>query len=102
MLRLFAAVALALLPAPAIAEGPPPSRHIARIMARADGGSPETAYRVSSVRDEYEIVRALGLEVKSQALVFRKKPYDILTVVDPKDGSTRDLWFDIGKFFGKF
>jgi hypothetical protein len=104
MLRPFAALALTLLawtPA-AAAEGPAPSKHVAKIMARADGASPETAYRVSSIRDEYEIVRALGFQVKSQALVVRKKPYDMLTVVDPKDGSTREIWFDIGKFYPEF
>jgi hypothetical protein len=37
--------------------------------------------------------------MKSQALVVRKKPYDVLTFRDPRDGSTRALWFDIGSFF---
>jgi hypothetical protein len=101
MLSLLFAFALALAqPAAAPAAAPPPpSAHLAKIMSRGDGRSAETAYKVASVREEYEIVRALGLEMKSQALVMRKKPYDVLTVRDPRDGSTRALWFDIGSFF---
>jgi hypothetical protein len=103
MIGILAALALALASgnsaAPSAAPAPAPSKHIAKIMARADGASPETAYRVSSVRDEYEIVRSLGLEVRSQSLVHRKKMYDVLEVADPRDGSVRQLWFDISRFY---
>jgi Domain of unknown function (DUF4919) len=107
MLRLLAAVALALVAtaapaAPAASPVAAPSKHIAKVMARGDGRSAETAYRVGSVREEYEIVRALGLQVESQALVqARKKPYDVLTVRE-RGGGTRALWFDIGSFFPEF
>ena len=101
MLGFLVSLALALA-APA-APPAPPSDHIAKIMARADGASPETAYKVASVRDEYEIVAALGLTVKSQALVMRgKKAYDLLEVADPRDGSPRRLWFDINSFYPEF
>jgi hypothetical protein len=105
MIALLAALSLALAPAP---SGAPdvspaqPSKHIVKIMARGDGRSAETAYKVSSIRDEYEIARALGLEVTSQGLVSLKRPYDVLTVRDPRDGSTREIWFDIGSFFPGF
>jgi hypothetical protein len=105
MIAILTALALALAPAssagPSAAPVPiaAPSKHIAKIMARADGASPETAYKVSSVRDEYEIVRSLGLEVRSQSLVSRKKMYDVLEVANPKDGSLRRLWFDISRFY---
>jgi hypothetical protein len=108
MLRRFAALALALVAtaAAAAAAAPPgvaPSKHIAKIMAHADGASAETAYKVGSIREEYEIVRALGLEVESQALVeAKKKPYDVLTVRDPRGGGTRALWFAIGSFYPEF
>jgi Domain of unknown function (DUF4919) len=103
VLNLFAALLLAVAapPVPAVpASGvAAPSKHVAKIMARADGASPERAYKVSSVRDEYAIVRALGLEVRSQSLIRRKKMYDVLEVADPRDGSVRRLWFDISRFY---
>jgi hypothetical protein len=103
MLGLFAAVALAALALPAAAgEGPPPSKRIARIMARGDGASPETAYRVARVGDRYDIVRALGLEVRTEVIVVRGKPYDLVGAVDPKSGRSRDIWFDIGRYYPRF
>lgn len=104
MLSLLFALALAAANPPvASAPAPPPrSGHLAKVMTKGDGRSAETAWKVGSVREEYEIVRALGLEMKSQALVMRKKAYDVLTVRDPRDGSTRELWFDISGFFPEF
>jgi predicted RNA-binding protein associated with RNAse of E/G family len=102
MIALVAALALALSPAPAQPGGAPtPTAHIARIMAHGDGRSPQTAYKVGSVREEYEIVRALGFTVKSQALVGGKKPYDMLEVVDAR-GNVLRLWFDISAFYPEF
>ncbi|MEA3010896.1 MAG: hypothetical protein QOJ91_2588 [Sphingomonadales bacterium] len=98
MLPLFVALAVALAAVPA-APAAAPSRHVAKIMARADGATPETAYKVAGVADEYAIVRALGLQARSQSLTIRKKPYDVLTVVDPRDGKVRQLWFDISRFY---
>ncbi|MET1110545.1 MAG: DUF4919 domain-containing protein [Allosphingosinicella sp.] len=101
MISILTALALLLASgnaaAPAAASAP--SKPIAKIMARGDGASPETAYKVRGVGDEYAIVRALGLEVRSQSLVMRKKAYDVLEVADPRDGSVRQLWFDISRFY---
>jgi hypothetical protein len=103
MIALAAILALALSAASVPADGPPPapSGHIAKIMAQGDGKSPETAYKVGSVREEYEIVRALGLTVRSQALVGGKKPYDVLEVADAR-GNVLKLWFDISAFYPEF
>jgi hypothetical protein len=103
MILFAAALALALSPAPAPTDGPPAaaSAHIAKIMAKGDGRSPETAWKVGSVREEYEIVRALGFSVKSQALVGGKKPYDVLEVADAQ-GNVLKLWFDISAFYPEF
>lgn len=51
-------IALMLAAAPAVETAPPraPSRHIAGIIARSQGVSAETAYRVRSVREEYQVV----------------------------------------------
>jgi hypothetical protein len=100
MIGILAALALLLAPGNIVpAAAAAPSKQIAKIMARGDGASPETAYKVRSVRDEYEIVRSLGLEVRSQSLVMRKKAYDVLEVADPRDGRVRPLWFDISRFY---
>jgi hypothetical protein len=102
MIALVAALALALSPASAPADAPPPpSEHIAKIMAKGDGRSPETAWKVGSVREEYEIVRALGLTVRSQSLIGGKKPYDMLEVADAR-GNVLRLWFDISAFYPEF
>jgi len=88
-----------LISAPAISQSTKPSKHIAKIMAKGDGLSEQTAYRVGSVREEYEIIAALGLTSNGQALVVRKKPYDVLDAKDPRTGATRQLWFDISSFY---
>jgi hypothetical protein len=78
------------------------SKHITKILSRGDGRSEQTAYKVRSVRDEYEILEALGLKPGKQSLVIRKKPYDVLEATDPTTGATRELWFDISSFYPEF
>ena len=79
----------------------PPSRRIAQLLASATGASAATAYRVRNIGEEYQILDALGLCPQMQALVMpNNHPYDVLTGVDPRTGTTRDLWFDIASFFG--
>ena len=77
-------------------------QHIAKILSRADGHSKEMAYKVSSVQEEYQIMRALGLTIRLQALVEDKKPYDLFKAVDPATGAERDVWFDISSFYPEF
>jgi hypothetical protein len=83
---------------------PPPAAdevRIARLSASATALSAETAIRVRSVHDEYEILGALRLCSHMQALVQRGgHPYDVLTAIDPITGFTREFWFDISSFFG--
>jgi hypothetical protein len=84
-------------PAPAPASG-----RIARLLASADGASAATAYRVRSVREEYQILAALGLCPGSQGLTtVGRRTYDVLTALDPRTGAERELWFDISAFFGR-
>jgi hypothetical protein len=72
------------------------------VLASAGGTSRDDAYRVNDVGREYEIVRALGLEVESQALVTEgRRAYDVLTARNPRTGETREVWFDITSFFGR-
>lgn len=77
------------------------SKHIQEIMARGDGLTPATAFKVASVKEEYEIARALGLKISSQALIVQKKPFDKLTGTN-EAGETREVWFDISRFYSKF
>jgi len=80
---------------------PPVSKHIAKIMARSDGLSEATAFKVSGVQDEYEIAAALGVKVTSQSLVLKKKAYDVLDCTDA-EGKSVTLWFDINSFYPEF
>ncbi len=81
---------------------PPSSNHIQQLLQETDGASKERAFKVDSVAEEYQIVRALGLTPGEQSLISdHGRMYDLLTVTDPKTHKTRDLWFDINSFFGK-
>lgn len=65
-----------------------------------DGGSPETAFVVGSVAEEYRIVRDLGLEMILQELRHQdERSFDVLTCRDAS-GNERIVWFDISQFFG--
>lgn len=90
-----------LIATPGGAETLPVAKHIQKIMTKADGLTPKTAFKVSSVKDEYQIVVALGVTVQSQSLVLQKRAYDVLTVVS-KSGETRELWFDINRFYSMY
>jgi hypothetical protein len=76
---------------------------IAEIMAKSDGKTKETAYKVRSIDDEYAILRRLKLRPNEQSLVMDDKghPYDMLQAIDPATGKQVELWFDIESFFGK-
>ncbi|MGN6850241.1 MAG: DUF4919 domain-containing protein [Sphingomicrobium sp.] len=77
------------------------SKHIAKILAATDGATEQTAYKVSSVHEEYEIVAALKLTPKIQSLVVKKKPFDVIEAAD-ETGATRKIWFDISSFYPEF
>ncbi|MFN3516835.1 MAG: DUF4919 domain-containing protein [Novosphingobium sp.] len=89
------------VPAPST-ELPAPPKSIAKALKSGDGLTEKTAYKVSSVRQEYEILRYLGLEPRMQALVINKKAYDVITAVDPATGKERKVWFNISSFYGRF
>lgn len=105
MKRLSVVFVLALTSAPLVqpaahaqeisAATPAIPKRIVKIMGKGDGVSKGTAYRVSSVKQEYEILAALGLEPVSQALVVDGKTYDLLTARDPRTGAEREVWFQI-------
>ena len=86
----------------ALAQPTASPERIAKILSRGDGISQQTAYKVKSVREEYQVVAALGLEPGSQSLVVNNKPYDVIEATDPRTGAKRDVWFDISSFYGAF
>jgi hypothetical protein len=62
-----------------------------------DGKSEATAFAVIAVAEEYSLMRALGLEVKSQALVQDGgHAYDVLQATD-KSGATASYYFLIDR-----
>lgn len=72
------------------------------VIASANGTGPDDAYVVSSVAQEYEVLRLLGLESQGQSLrVIDGHPYDVIDAIDLQTQETREVWFDISRFFGR-
>lgn len=72
------------------------------VIASANGTGPQDAYRVSSVAQEYEVLRVLGLEPRGQSLhVINGQPFDVISAYNARTQETRDVWFDISRFFGR-
>lgn len=62
------------------------------------GVSVDSAFVVRNINDEYSIIEELGFEVQQQALVFEdNKPFDVMTVYNPKDSTKKDLYFNISQ-----
>jgi len=71
------------------------------LLSSGDGKTPETAFRVLTVREEYVIMNELGYEVQMQALLAIKgKSYDRLSGKDKKTDQAVSVYFDISSFFG--
>jgi hypothetical protein len=77
------------------------------LLASGDGRSFDTAFVVYFIREEYDLVRALGGQPQGQSLVPQgPRSFDILHI-KTKSGVERDVYFDItepfseeGKLFG--
>jgi hypothetical protein len=71
------------------------------ILASGDGRGYGTAFVVYFIREEYDLVRALGGQVQSQSLSHQgPRSFDILHV-KTKSGATRDVYFDITEPFAE-
>lgn len=65
------------------------------ILDSGDGKTTASAYKVICVREEYNVLGALGLRIQSQSLAKKgARDYDVLTVLDPKNNSTVTIYFD--------
>ncbi len=72
------------------------------ILSSGDGLNEETAYWVTSVRDEYMILDYFGFEMKMQSLLSSASgPLDHFDLKPNKD-KVKDMYFNISLFFGKF
>lgn len=70
------------------------------VLASATGTGPDDAYVVSSVEQEYEVLRLLGLTSQAQRVhVINGQPFDVLTAINPQTQAVRDVWFDISRFY---
>lgn len=65
------------------------------ILDSGNGKTAASAYKVICVREEYNVLGALGLRPQSQSLAKEDgRDYDVLTVMNPKDNSTLKMYFD--------
>ena len=70
---------------------------IRTILATGDGKTPETAFAVIAVAEEYAIIGALGLKRGQQALINKDgHSYDLMRVTT-KDGAMERLYFNIDR-----
>lgn len=73
---------------------------LSAMLSTGDGQSPQTAYCVQSIREEYVIMDYFGYSVSSQAyLASGESTYDMLSGVDRKSKKPVSLYFDISGFF---
>jgi uncharacterized protein DUF4919 len=73
---------------------------LSAILSTGDGQSPQTAYCVQGIREEYVIMDHFGYEVSSQAyLGSGESTYDMLSGVDRKSKKAVSLYFDISGLF---
>jgi hypothetical protein len=65
-----------------------------------DGMTPETAFVVIGVAEEYSLLGALGLQVAKQSLLQTERgPVDALDVVNPANNERRTVYFNISRLF---
>jgi hypothetical protein len=70
---------------------------IQAIAATGDGKSPETAFVVISVREEYVILATRGLTKVQQALISKDgHSYDLMTVQN-RSGGTEQVYFNVDR-----
>lgn len=70
------------------------------LLSTGDGLTPETAYCVQGINEEYVIMAHFGYDVSSQAYNMSSvSAYDVLTGKDTKTGKKVSLYFDISGLF---
>jgi hypothetical protein len=70
------------------------------IQATGDGLTPETAYVVIGVAEEYTLLGASNVQVAKQTLLQTARgPVDALEVVNRVNGERRTVYFDVSRMF---
>ena len=70
------------------------------IQDSGDGMTPETAYVVIGVAEEYTLLGAGGAQVTKQSLLETARgPVDALEVADGANGERRTVYFDVSRLF---
>lgn len=70
------------------------------IQDSGDGMTPETAYVVISVAEEYTLLGAGGAQVTKQSLLQTARgPVDALEIADRANGERRTVYFDVSRLF---
>lgn len=74
------------------------NRLLKSIMASGDGTTPQTAFVVVSVAEEYDMIQIHALQQEEQRMEeIGGIPYDIMTVVDPETNRKHIFYFDISR-----
>ena len=77
------------------------SRLIDSIMTSGDGRSPETAFHVFQVKEEYEIIKMFRMRMIEQTLIsIGDHSFDIMECEDV-EGNTFEIYFDITEHMEK-
>ena len=70
------------------------------IRVSGDGMTPETAYVVIGVAEEYSFLGSIGVQVARQSLLQAGRgPVDALEVVNPVNGERQTVYFDVSRLF---
>ncbi|MCF4009742.1 DUF4919 domain-containing protein [Rheinheimera sp. UJ63] len=69
---------------------------MAAIWQSGDGKSTASAFQATSTTELYTFIQMHGLDIQAQALLWQDDtPYDVMTIVNPRDGTEFVWYFDI-------
>lgn len=75
---------------------------IKSIMGTGDGKTPEAAFFVIAVEEEYALLDVMGMKVKGQSLIRKDgHSYDLMRVTDSQTGKETEFYFNIDRVFGQ-
>ncbi len=73
---------------------------LASIEQSGDGMTPETAFVVIGIAEEYSLLGAKGLQVAKQSLLQTERgPVDALDVVNPTNNERSTVYFNVSRLF---
>lgn len=71
------------------------------IMGTGDGKSPETAFFVIAVEEEYALLDVMRMNVRGQSLIRKDgHSYDLMRVTDSQSGKEIEFYFNIDRVLG--